>query len=804
MKPRSLRRTFQEQNRFLFNQERQDFWPMALLRTDLPVGAGYAIEHPVENEQDPDWKVILPRSGSRVRHIHILGDSIPVFADGVISYPGQALALLVARNREELALLKSRVQVRLLSQPEQHTPGPASVTPQPDPVPDPALPLEPAGSGEPAGEPGAATAAVLSGAASPAAATPEPVSASTSLGGQPDQAPSVQQADLTAEAAAWARAQEEWARLMEDATGLWQHKTVACGDAASLFTSGNSIQHSTQHYAEFPLFLSEPRGATAEWRDDLLTINCSTSWPHLVRRCVSEATGLAQRHIKVVSQPAHLLPDRFLLDSTMMAVWAAMGAMSILGKTQLFFQAMEDQQWGTRTGLVDTVIQSAHDPDGRLLALRSCSTFNMGAWPCASEEIMQLGLLGLCSLYRCPNQIHHIRIVKSPEPPRFPPSLMGMNYTIQSMEQHVDQICRSYGFDRVTWRVQNLLRKGDACPYGTAAEQFVPPRLVLQSASIKSDFSRTHAALELQRGKYRVLRGSRDSLTALKGTGIALSFQTHGLLLSRELEYRARVGLELSDDGHLTIRAPMHAGNQGLREAWLAAVEESLGIEERNVSFVKFSSQDLEDTGPARFSRVASVFSPILATACTSLKKRIRSKKFPFAVMSTWARQKNMAWDEKAFAGTPFLGRSWAAAVVELSLNPVELAIQVRKVCIAIHAGAILHPHRAEAHVRQSLLSCLAWLSGSPENLVDGETFHVPHNSQPPQIIITFENQDDPLSPLQRLPHAGALGELVYGCVPAAWNNALYQITRSMPRSTPLSVTERSASFMPITEGDQA
>jgi len=763
MKPRPLRRILQEQTRFLFNQDSPEAWQAYLLR--IPPDTK---DHFILKKQEPwpfkdeDCRVVFPQNSNRVRSIHVMGDRIPLFAYTRAEYPGQLAALLLARTPELLAKLKNAVSLEFI--PAE---APDAETAQPSEAFDSATLHDEEDSIDELAE-------------------PDP---------QPEKEDANQETEEPFESSLSEKALAAWESFSETDPDLVElSREIEQGQPSVFFTPQYQIISSSFDFKDFSAISFEPRGALAEWTGHYLLVWCSTSWPHQVRRCISEATGVAQRHIRVYSLPSQFLPDRFMLDTCLLASWAAMAALSIQGKIRLFTNPREDALYGTREGQSSILIQSAHDEDGRLLALRSKIQIDTGAYPCASRETLQMNLLGLCSQYRCEHQSHEAKLIRSSNPPRFPSNLLGMTHSIQALEQHIELICRNYSLDAIQWRSSHLLQKGDLCPYGQYAENNTIPRLVLNSINIKSDYSRLHASLELWNKQLQLGNPKLKNPLVLKGCGLALSFQSHGLILSSELDYRARLALELTDDGHLTIQAPIHTLNSGIREAWLQGVEEMLGVEERNISFAPFSSEDLEDTGPARFSRLASLYSPLLVSACQSLKRKIRSGKGPFFTRSTWVQQKQLVWDEESFTGTPFLGKSWAAAHVLLSLDKVDLQVRVEAVWISIHAGSILHPQKASSHIRQAVLLCLDWLTNQTLSFEDPESDQFwslsYYQAKPPAIHVMLENQEESASKRHTLAHAGALGELVQACVPGAFNNALAQILGTLPSSTPLENQE--------------
>ncbi len=691
-KARPLRRVVQEQNRFLYNQDLDTPWEMALIRLDHQDGSHFSLGLP---EDSADNKVISVRPGHKSRTIHIIEDAIPLFAEKTVQYAGQVACLAIARDSKALQALTQSIKIAYRSDDHEH--------------------------------------------------------------------------------------ESDGGLLMTHA-----QKTISFGTPNAYFDQAYTKVTSRLLIDNYQDPRREPRGALAEWKDNTLTVWCSSAWPHMVKRCVAEATGLAQRHIVIISVPSSYLPDRFLIDSTMYACYVAIGAVSIQGRAKLFLSEAEDRRFASKQSPIDVELQSAHDQDGKMVALRSTVSIDLGRYACASNEIIQHLALGLTSSYQCPNQEHRLLALATASSPSFPNSMLGMTLVQEALEQHVQQICSQLALDPILWRKDNLLQKGQECPYGTSAESFYAAHEVIDSVSKMSDFARKHASCELLRKKQRYSLHAQDAMhNRPRGVGLAIGSQSHGLLSSFELNHRARIDLTMSDDGHLTVQAPFHAHYSGLREPWLACIYQLLGIEERNVSFARFSSEDVEDSGPSRFSRLAALHSPLLAQACINLRHKIRSRVHPFVARASYVNQKRLTWDTAAFRGNPFLGRTWIAAVIELSLDQIDLSVSVDSVCLSVAGGCILNTESARTHIRQSVIACLDWLSSklAQPNLLSTSTdlyaSNLGHGAKRPTIQIQFQQPDTKPELQARFAHAAAIGELAFGAIPAAFHNALVQISGS-------------------------
>lgn len=546
-------------------------------------------------------------------------------------------------------------------------------------------------------------------------------------------------------------------------------RIVRFGEMVETFSTQLKAVSTRQQWqaAEYQHF--EPRGVIAEWKSDMLWVQCSTSWPHLVRRLISESTGLPQKNITVISQPSGTLPDRFLIDTSLMACYAAMGALTCMKQVQLFLSSIEDTRFSTRHAPISAHLTSLHQPDGRIDSLKALVEIDCGVWALGSQETMQTCLAGLCSTYRIPNQEIEVRLMKSSGAPTFLPEGFGLVQMQQLMERHLASVCAELDLDQHQFRAGHLLARNDPTPWGVNPDPMQAAHQVLEHAARSADFSRKYSAAEQ-------LRRYRPREPHLNGIGLALAFQSHGLLTSLELANRAKLRLVLGADRHLVIHSPMHTTQTALREAWTEELAGILGIEEKNISFCRFSSDQLDDSGPIRFSRLTTQYTPLLAMAAKSLKQKMARHAGPIEIKLSMPNLRRLKWDEDNFSGAPFMGRSWAAAAVELRIDPVRLLPIIDRVCITINAGAILLPLRATNLVRQAVREALS-TQGCRHHLAD-------------RIEVEFLGHERYMVNDQRFQHAGGIGELAAATIPAAVANAMVQILGPRAANHPLRPEE--------------
>ena len=119
------------------------------------------------------------------------------------------------------------------------------------------------------------------------------------------------------------------------------------------------------------------------------------------------------------------------------------------------------------------------------------------------------------------------------------------------------------------------------------------------------------------------------------------------------------------------------------------------------------------------------------------------------------------------FKGSPYYNTAFGACSLELELDSTTFREKIKKICVIIDGGKILHPKAAENAVHRSVQRCLS-------TLVNGDSLFSPA----PQISVQFTQSEE--EPKQ-------IGHLVFSMLPAAYTSALSQALAVTVSSLPLS-----------------
>jgi len=255
----------------------------------------------------------------------------------------------------------------------------------------------------------------------------------------------------------------------------------------------------------------------------------------------------------------------------------------------------------------------------------------------------------------------------------------------------------------------------------------------------------------------------------VRGIGFACSFEGT-CYLGSEIYGGADQSLEATytEDKAVIIHCPPVSAT--IQEIWKRTVTEIL---QHDVSSVKINSTFTEDEEPLLPETVysnISVMTQLLRKCCETIKAKLNRKKneFPFTVKKSVTTSLKKLWNTNTFSGQPFHSTSFAAAILELELDPCTFREKIKQIEVFVDGGKILNPVAAQSSVRLGIQRLLS-------SLVKKEKL----NYDIQNIKISFLDSDEP--PMQ-------IGENVFHIIPAAYTQALSQALDHTIDSLPLSI----------------
>jgi len=276
----------------------------------------------------------------------------------------------------------------------------------------------------------------------------------------------------------------------------------------------------------------------------------------------------------------------------------------------------------------------------------------------------------------------------------------------------------------------------------------------------------------------------------LRGIGIATAWQGNGFLNNDELGCdTCTVELTLEKDGFLEIKTSLASSGASLLSNWQKIAQEILGIDPSLVK-LEGNTKKSSDSGPGTLSRNIGITSKLVERCCKAIRTQRFRDPLPITVIRSGSSDKAPGWvtgrniDTEAFANP-----SWAAAIVEIEIDPISFEPSIRGIWLAVDGGKLINEKRASRVLKTTTIQALGWASRENLRYINGRipfeyhrSYDIPSPEEIPPIEIDFIKNDTTI-------YKG-IGDLPFSCVPAAYVQAVSQAMDHHFEKIPLDTNE--------------
>lgn len=712
------------------------------VRSPVSRGILRSISHP---SLPAGYALIDVRDVPGSKTVDIQGQRVSVFCSGRISYAGEPLALLAGPDEDVLASLLPEVVIELDPDESEDTErilyertircGPAfsAVTP-----------AAADGTGGASGQDDGPDATAASGAES-AAVEGAGASAAASAGESPDAAPPTDAGEGT----------DSGGGAESDADA----SAAADADPKSRMFDGCDyvVEREWSYNVKTPYY-GETNGALCMWRGGVLTVITPTQWTANLRQVLQKALGAGVQSIIIKKTTAQNLSTASIWYNAIIACQAAVASRAVGRPVRIVYTRREQEAFLGAQRPVRIRHKTGVRKDGRLVSMRVQIEADSGfADPFASELIDRL-VIASCGAYGAQNVLVEGVARASRSPALSVNSRQIDCAAFFALENQIAEVCRVAGISPVEFRKINYdagePRKGQSGPQlSFDIDKYAN---VLGALSRAADFERHYAAYEVSAARWETRLHPRDYVSAysapLRGIGMACAFEGSPYRGARSGRYARHQTLEvtLQSKTELEIRCP--AVSPSVQVLWTESAREILATPALKVRINTLFEGGEQSALPDNIHGNIGVMTALMKRCCALLKKRSQTEPFPVTVKRrtpSFARE----WDGEAFRGKPFDSTSFAAASVEVAVDPCTYRGNIRSINIAINGGRILAPQIAAATVRLGVQRILSSLL--EDDVLDCEN-----------IKISF---------IQSEREPSQIGELVYKIIPTAYTQAVSQ-----------------------------
>jgi CO/xanthine dehydrogenase Mo-binding subunit len=559
-------------------------------------------------------------------------------------------------------------------------------------------------------------------------------------------------------------------------------KTVVQGDPDSAFSRASQILEKTYTTGIQDYYASESHGAYVHWEHDEATLNiyCSSRWPFHVHRTVQECLAIPWELVSVTLPPdPDISLDGKLWFPSFVSAHAALAAWISRRAIKCIYSREEDFLFSPKRVSSLIMLKGSLDPEGNLSALEGDIRFNMGAYPILTEELLDRAIFALGSAYGCPNVRIRARAFRTNLPPAGPLTGMGESQVQFARERFFDEICQALEEPPLDWKRRNLSSRYKPGPWGTTRKPNSPDPELLNRLQELSDFQRRHAALELIRK--RRSENSRTNLP-LEGIGIAFGEQGAGFFVDRE--QKGKVEIQLQNDGKVLLSCSAFPESYTLPALWKQEVAKSLGVPFQSVQWRPIRTSSVPDSGPSVFSRNVVLITKLINLCCNQINKKKDKVPLPIREIKSFNPRYSRSWDRESFQGDPFLSISWAAAVVEVQVDPISLIPEIQNIWMTIDAGRILDEDEARHTIELGIAQAVGWVLKEQLQYIEGkipqelfQNYRICSTLDFPSPYIEFVSSEGTV--------VKGIGELALSVIPAALASALSQALNISLREIP-------------------
>ncbi len=522
-------------------------------------------------------------------------------------------------------------------------------------------------------------------------------------------------------------------------------------------------------------FYPEAHSAYANFRrDGRIEVTCTTQWPYHVRRTVAETAGVAAARVKVYAVEPGPALDGKLWYPSLVAAHAAIASRQSGRPCLLRLDRSEDLLVTPKRATTRIRQRAALDAEGNAKAVDIDIRYDAGAYPVLTDETLRRMMIASVGAYRVAAAHVRVSALRTNTVPTGP--MTGIEAPAWfAAEELAAGLIRETQSDPVEWKRRHIITQEASNHINEQLSGRSPVLRLMDEAAQASDFNRKFSAFELQRKNRTTALGAVE---VARGVGMAIGSQGMGFSGRTEELVAGNVQLQLDDEEVVWLYTSSRPVSAGLQSYWKQLISERLGIEPDNVRLASCDTDTVPDSGPTVFSRAVSAHTRLIEQACNAIVSRRAVQRPPITVRRSYRRPKRQKWDHETQSGTPYPGRSWAAAVVEVEVDPMTFEAIVRGVWIAIDAGRILDPASARQTVLSTINHALGWAARRQVPTIHmsrpvetGVGFDPPFRYEPP-LYVGFADDHH----TERTPALG-IGELPWFCVPAAYAHALAQAT---------------------------
>lgn len=536
-----------------------------------------------------------------------------------------------------------------------------------------------------------------------------------------------------------------------------------------IFEEAKYVAENEWRYALKTPDYGEPNGAMCSWKENYVTISTPTQWLNNLRHTASEALAIPPESITIRKTTSTNRGTNSIWYNSIIACQTAVAAKKTGHPVKLVYTRNEQEKFLNKMQPISIRNKTAVNEKGVIEAMKIQIEVDAGfANPFAQEIIDRLSIAS-CGCYNPKNTFITATAKSSLNPASSVDIQLIDSAAFFAVENQINELCNKCNLTPLEFRQKNHLnidftkRKIPKAQFLFEIEKF---NETIEALSKQSDFNRKYASYRLDAMNWKLGSGPKEYVSVfsspMRGIGFSCAFEGAGYYGSEIYNGSHTLEVTLETDSVLTIHCPPVSNS--VHEIWRGIAAEILNIPLLCVKINSVFSNGEEPPLPENVYSNISIMTSLLKKCCLAIKRRKPDEPLPFKVKKKTAAVKKTEWNNETFSGKPFHSTSFAAAAIELEINPCTYREKLRSINLVLNGGKILNIQAATSTVKLGIQKVLS-------SLLEDDKVECKN------IKISFmQSEKDP----------SQIGELVHQVIPAAYTQALTQALNCTINSLPL------------------
>lgn len=518
-------------------------------------------------------------------------------------------------------------------------------------------------------------------------------------------------------------------------TNVMDEFWVNCGDLEKGFRDADVIIEGTYRTGLQEHIYIENCGMAAWPTPEGVAVTGSLQCPFYVHGAVAQVLGLDTKQVSVRQEVTGGAFGGKEDYPSVMGAWVALLAKASGKPVRLLYERAEDMLVTPKRHPSKVTHRMGMKRDGSITAIDVDFILDGGACTTMSKVVLARGTLHSTGAYKIPNARVRGRAVATNTPPNGAFRGFGAPQAIYAIERQMDKAAETLGIDPYEIRKRNILRKGDAFPFGQVLEDGASAEIVLDDAVRRSDYVRKHA-------EYAKREGGR----VRKGIGLSLCMHGGGFTGAGEDNMGTTVEVEYHPSGAIEVLTSSTEMGQGTVTMLPMFAAEVLAVPLERVSCPHPDTARVPNSGPTVASRTAMFVGRVTVDAAKDLLAKLgkyleekrdggplsyRDGAFLHAgkqiagldeAAKEWLKEKGRLlgratiqpdprykWDEEKFQGTAYKGYSWMAQVLEAEVDLDTYEIHPLTAYVSTEVGRAINPVQVDGQMAGGVLQSYGW-----------------------------------------------------------------------------------------------